>query len=94
MSVDARAFVACSGKREPSLFDLGKQILKPYSVDQMLSRQWRRDGKGLNGNSNGEVGFGTYKDYMNVWGLGVQHFQGLSGPGRGRVKLIDTPRKP
>ena len=61
----------------------GRQILKRDSVGQMLSVQWRHDGKGLNGNSNGEVGFGTHRDYMNVWGLGVHHFQDISGPGRG-----------
>ena len=67
----------------------GKQILKRDSVAQMLSVQWRHDGKGLNGNSNGEVGFGTHRDYMNVWGMGVQHFQDISGPGRGD-RLVDN----
>ena len=61
----------------------GKRILEPTSVEQMLSAQWRHDGMGLNGNSNGEVGFGTHRDYMNVWGLGVQHFKDISGPNRG-----------
>ncbi len=61
----------------------GQQILKRDSVEQMLSVQWRHDGMGLNGNSNGEVGFGTHRDLMNVWGLGVQHFQDVSGPNRG-----------
>ena len=66
----------------------GRQILKRASVEQMLSVQWRHDGKGLNGNSNGEVGFGTHRDFMNVWGLGVQHFQDITGPGRGD-RLVD-----
>ena len=61
----------------------GKQILARDSVEQMLSVQWRHDGMGLNGNSNGEVGFGTHKDFMNVWGLGVHHFQDITGPNRG-----------
>ncbi len=61
----------------------GQQILKRDSVEQILSVQWRHDGMGLNGNSNGEVGFGTHRDLMNVWGLGVQHFQDISGPNRG-----------
>ena len=61
----------------------GRQILKTGSVEQMLSVQWHHDGKALNGNSNGEIGFGTHRDLMNVWGLGVQHFQDISGPNRG-----------
>ena len=61
----------------------GRQILKQDSVEQMFSVQWRHDGGGLNGNSNGEVGFGAHSDLMNVWGLGVQHFQDISGPNRG-----------
>ncbi len=61
----------------------GRRILKSGSVKQMLSVQWRHDGKALNGNSNGEIGFGTHLDLMNVWGLGVQHFQDISGPNRG-----------
>jgi CubicO group peptidase (beta-lactamase class C family) len=61
----------------------GKTILKRESVGQMLSTQWRHDSKALNGNSNGEIGFGTHRDLMNQWGLGVQHFLDLSGPGRG-----------
>ena len=66
----------------------GRQILKTGSVEQMLSVQWRHDGMGLNGNSNGEVGFGTHRDFMNVWGLGVHHFLDISGPGRGD-RLVD-----
>ena len=61
----------------------GKPFLAHSSVEQMLATQWRHDGMGLNGNSNGEVGFGTHRDLMNAWGLGVHHFLDISGPGRG-----------
>lgn len=61
----------------------GKVILKRDSVEQMLSTQWRHDGRGRNGDSNGEVGYGTHADRMNAWGLGVQHFLDLTGPNRG-----------
>ncbi len=61
----------------------GMVFLKRDSVEQMLSTQWRHDSKARNGNSNGEVGFGAHRDYMNAWGLGVQLFQDISGPGRG-----------
>lgn len=60
-----------------------KRILKQDSIEQMLSTQWRHDGKGRNGNSNGEVGFGTHQELMNAWGLGVHLFQDISGPARG-----------
>ena len=61
----------------------GKPFLKRDSVEQMFATQWRHDGTGLNGNSNGEVGFGAHRELMNSWGLGVQLFQDISGPGRG-----------
>lgn len=60
-----------------------KRILQRESIEQMLSTQWRHDSKARNGNSNGEVGFGAHRDYMNAWGLGVQLFQDTTGPGRG-----------
>ncbi len=61
----------------------GKTMLKRDSIEQMLSMQWRHDGKGRNGDSNGEAGYGTHADRMNAWGLGVQHFLDLTGPNRG-----------
>lgn len=61
----------------------GRRILKTASVDRMLSTQWRADGREANGNRNGESGFGTAKRLMNAWGLGVQHFLDLTGPGSG-----------
>ncbi len=61
----------------------GKRILSAKSVETMLRDQWRHDGHGLNGNSNGEVGFGSHQDLMNAWGLGNQHFIDISGKNRG-----------
>ncbi len=61
----------------------GKRILRRDSIEQMLATQWRHDGMGLNGNSNGEVGFGAHKELMNAWGLGMHLFQDISGPARG-----------
>ena len=61
----------------------GKRILKPETVDLMLKTAWRRDGKGRNGDPNGESGFGRHRDFFNAWGLGNQHFLDVSGPDRG-----------
>lgn len=61
----------------------GKQILKRNSVEQMFATQWKHAGKGFNGNIDGETGFGTSQELMNAWGLGMQLFQDISGPGRG-----------
>ena len=60
-----------------------KRILKADSIEKMLATQWHHDGSAQNGNSNGEVGFGSHQELMNAWGLGVQLFQDISGPGRG-----------
>ena len=57
----------------------GKRILKPQSVDCMLSLQWRYDSKSANGSS----AFGNHKDLFNAWGLGNQHFQNVTGDGNG-----------
>jgi CubicO group peptidase (beta-lactamase class C family) len=61
----------------------GRRILKKSSVDLMLKAQWRSDGKGRNGNAGGENTLGRYKQLMNAWGLGNQHFLDISGPGIG-----------
>ncbi|MEO8100982.1 MAG: serine hydrolase domain-containing protein [Betaproteobacteria bacterium] len=61
----------------------GKAIFRRDSIEQMFSTQWRHDGKGRNGNSNGEVGFGTHRELMNAWGLGMHLFQDISGVARG-----------
>lgn len=61
----------------------GKQLLSLDSVKQMLSIQWKHDGTGRNGNSNGEAGYGNHQESMNAWGLGVQQFLDISGPSRG-----------
>jgi hypothetical protein len=60
-----------------------RQILQPGSVAQLLSPQWRHDGHGGNGNSSGETVPDTRLEAMNAWGLGVQLFLDISGPGRG-----------
>ena len=55
----------------------GSRILKPESVDLMLSRQWRYDG------ANGDSGYGARQRRFNAWGLGNQQFLDVSGPGSG-----------
>jgi CubicO group peptidase (beta-lactamase class C family) len=57
----------------------GRQILKSSSVNEMLSIQWKHDGKVGNGSS----AFGGHKDQFNAWGLGNQRFLDISGPGSG-----------
>lgn len=57
----------------------GKLILKPSTVDLMLTTQWRHDGKGGNGSS----GYGDHQDQFNAWALGTQIFVDKSGPARG-----------
>jgi hypothetical protein len=49
----------------------------------MLQVQWRADGRDASGNRDGETSFGRQKKFMNAWGLGVQHFLDLTGPGAG-----------
>ena len=61
----------------------GKKILSRQSVNEMLSVQWKHDGKSRNGNSNGEAGYGDHLQAMNARGLGAQIFLDISGPGRG-----------
>lgn len=60
-----------------------RRILKPETIDLMLSQHWRysagADGKSPNGSNS----FGSHRDLMNAWGLGNQHFLDVSGPGRG-----------
>ena len=56
----------------------GRRILKAATVDAMLSRHWRYDGS-----ANGDNAYGNGKGVFNAWGLGTQHFLGLSGPAFG-----------
>lgn len=56
----------------------GKRILKPASVETMLERQWRGDG-----GRNGQATYGASRERFNAWGLGIQHFLDVSGPGSG-----------
>lgn len=58
----------------------GKPFLEPASVAAMLARQWQHDPAAGNGDSRSEEG---RRDLFNAWGLGVQHYLDLSGPGRG-----------
>ncbi|HEY1043399.1 MAG TPA: serine hydrolase [Telluria sp.] len=44
----------------------GRQFLKPETVQAMLARQWTFDGRGENGDSNGNLFY--------AWGLGNQHY--------------------
>ena len=64
----------------------GKKILTRESIRQMLSTQWRHNGKGPNGAANGdasgESGYNS-RESMNSWGLGVHQFLDISGPSRG-----------
>lgn len=59
----------------------GRRILRKASVDLMLQVHWRAD-RGQ-GNRDGESSPDRDKRSMNAWGLGVQHFLDLSGPGWG-----------
>lgn len=59
----------------------GRRILRRSSVELMLKEQWRADRAA--GNRDGENSFGRLKQFMNAWGLGVQHFLDQSGPGAG-----------
>lgn len=57
----------------------GRPILKPQSVENMLSLHWRHDAR----TQNGSTAFGTHKDLFNAWGLGNQQFQDVTGNGSG-----------
>ena len=57
----------------------GKRFLKPSSVALMRTPQWRHDGIGANGNNT----FGSHRELMNAWGLGMQVFLDRAGPGTG-----------
>lgn len=57
----------------------GKLFLKPSSVALMRTPQWRHDGTGANGNNT----FGSHRELMNAWGLGMQLFLDRGGPGTG-----------
>lgn len=59
----------------------GRRFLRRASVEAIHSVQWR-SGEAA-GNSDGETSFGRNKRFMNAWGLGVQHFLDLTGPGSG-----------
>ncbi len=52
----------------------GRRILEKKTVDEMLARQWPREGQG------GESGYGSHKGRFNAWGLGNQQFVDISGP--------------
>lgn len=66
----------------------GRVFLSKRSVDEMLSVQWRTNGKS-GAESNGETGYGGAKDAMNAWGLGTQHFLDKTGKGAGD-RLVDA----
>jgi CubicO group peptidase (beta-lactamase class C family) len=66
----------------------GRVFLSKKSVDEMLSVQWRANGKS-GGESNGETAYGGAKDAMNAWGLGTQHFLDITGKGAGD-RLVDA----
>ena len=55
----------------------GVQVFRRETIDTLLARQWTHQG------SNGESTYGTRPDRLNAWGLGVQHFLDVSGPGSG-----------
>lgn len=58
----------------------GRRILRRSSIDLMLQVQWRADRAG---NRDGEFDTDLGKRTMNAWGLGVQHYLDLGGPGWG-----------
>lgn len=55
----------------------GRRFLEPRTVELMLSRQWRHDGR------NGASTYGSRRERHQAWGLGNQHFLDVGGPGRG-----------
>jgi CubicO group peptidase (beta-lactamase class C family) len=66
----------------------GRVFLSPKTVDEMLSVQWRTNGKS-GSESNGETAYGGAKDAMNAWGLGTQHFLDKTGKSSGD-RLVDV----
>ena len=62
----------------------GVRVLQAESVDAMLSQQWRYDGH------NGDAGYGRRPERFQAWGLGVQRFVGVGGPGRGD-RIVEDP---
>jgi CubicO group peptidase (beta-lactamase class C family) len=65
-----------------------RAFLTKKSVDEMLSVQWRSNGK-TGDERNGETAYGGAKDAMNAWGLGTQHFLDITGKGAGD-RLVDV----
>jgi CubicO group peptidase (beta-lactamase class C family) len=55
----------------------GIPLLRRETVEAVLARQWTRQG------DNGMGRYGKRPDRFNAWGLGVQHFLDVSGPGSG-----------
>src|SRR5688572_5378032 len=76
-----RASVADLGRVMLMLMNRGEldgvQVFRRETIDTMLSREWTHQG------SNGESTYGTRRERFNAWGLGVQHFLDVSGPGSG-----------
>jgi len=63
----------------------GRRLLKPETVDAMLTIQWRYDPAAPNGDSGEEK-----RDRLfNAWGLGAQIFLGERGPNAGD-RLVET----
>ena len=63
----------------------GVRLLKPETVELMLSSQWRFDAAKPNGDTSE---FGDAQNLFNAWGLGNQQFLDVSGPKRGD-RLVD-----
>jgi len=52
----------------------GRRILRKETVDEMLARQWPREG------ASGQSEYGSHSGRFNAWGLGNQQFLDVSGP--------------
>jgi CubicO group peptidase (beta-lactamase class C family) len=65
----------------------GHEFLSKQTIDEMLSVQWRTNGKS-GAESNGESSYGGAQGAMNAWGLGVQHFLDKTGKSSGD-RLVD-----
>jgi len=63
----------------------GRRLLKPETVDAMLTIQWRYDPAAPNGDSGEE----KRERLFNAWGLGAQIFLGERGPNAGD-RLVET----
>jgi CubicO group peptidase (beta-lactamase class C family) len=60
----------------------GVRIFRGETIAAMLARQWTHEA------GNGESTYGTRRERLNAWGLGVQHFLDRSGPASGD-RLVD-----